>query len=488
MSIEIVADVLINCINKSFVQGIFPTDLKNSIVKPLFKKGDKQSLSNYRPITLIPIFSKIFEKLMYLRLISFIDKHQLLKDEQNGFRKDKNTSLATFNLMKLIIDSIDNKEPVTVLFLDMSKAFDCVDHNRLLTKLYRYGIRGSTYDWIKSYLCNRNQAVELINYSELSRSRVCYRTDFIHNMYGVPQGSVLGPLLFLMYINDLPDSISHDCVLFADDTTIAIRGKNLNSYEFEINDTLRRTIEWLSANNLKANVSKTKYMQFYPYQAKPQKLNVKYQGQTVQETMSSNFLGITLDSHCNWKDHISNLCSKLNRFIHALRRVSQRVSRQAAITAYNGYISSLIRYGILLWGNATDIDRVFILQKRSLRAIFMMRQIESCRRIFIDNNILTVPCLYVETVCNFVHKHRHFYSTLNVFSERLKERFQHKLYRPKTNLTIAYKSSYQMGVKIYNALPDNFKNLKMAVFRKSIKKWLIQNCFYSVNEFLNYKM
>lgn len=242
-----ICEPLCYLINMSFEEGSFPNTLKTSIVKPLFKKGEKSDMSNYRPVTLIPIISKIFEKIMLKRLQDFATRYGILIKEQFGFRQNSTTSLACFNLVKLITEAINDKLPITAIFLDMSKAFDFVDHRLLLSKLDKYGIRGKANAWLKSYLNDRHQCVEI--------SRICnnqkdaYRSDFQHNKFGVPQGSVLGPFLFLMYINDLPNVTSHKTILFADDTTLLVKYQNAETYEREINGALNNIVNWLYSNN-----------------------------------------------------------------------------------------------------------------------------------------------------------------------------------------------------------------------------------------------
>jgi hypothetical protein len=219
------AKILVYLINLSFSEGCFPERLKCSIVKPMHKKGDVTEVSNYRPITLIPIISKIYEKVLCARLNEFFEQQNVIKREQNGFRKNMSTSLAVFKLIKTVTNCVDTGEMVVVLFFDMTKAFDFVHHDRLINKLNKYGIRGIAEKWINSYLRDRVQYTE-ITQLQADKHLKCFKSQLKFNRYGVPQGSVLGPLLFLTYINDLPDIIPHDCILFADDTTIVIKGRD----------------------------------------------------------------------------------------------------------------------------------------------------------------------------------------------------------------------------------------------------------------------
>ena len=198
--------------------GVVPDDLKIAKIIPVYKSDDKKTISNYRPISVLPAFSKILERLVYNRLLDFINKHELLSDSQYGFRQKISTSMALIDLVDQISMSMENKKYTIGIFLDLAKAFDTVNHNILLKKLFHYGVRGTSQSWFKSYLTNRQQYVSINGINSHKLAITC----------GVPQGSILGPLLFILYINDL-NSVSKlvSFIMFADDTNIFISGSNL---------------------------------------------------------------------------------------------------------------------------------------------------------------------------------------------------------------------------------------------------------------------
>lgn len=189
--------------------------------------------------------------------------------------------MAIYDLLETVLKNVDKRIPVSALYMDMSKAFDYVDHRILLDKLYRYGIRGNIYDLIKSYLSDRRQTTQISKICFKTKTEQIYSSDVREMRYGVPQGSVLGPLLFLIYINDMPDTIDHPMVLFADDSTVIFSRKNLKSYEADINKTLNTIIEWLTKNNLKINLNKTKLMTFQQRTNYVPNLTIAYKGQKI---------------------------------------------------------------------------------------------------------------------------------------------------------------------------------------------------------------
>ena len=241
--------------NLSVQTGKYPTKLKISKIIPVFKNDDDLDPSNYRPISLLSVFNRIFEKTMYNRLINFVEKHQLLSDVQYGFRKNHSTHHAVLDIVNTIQSNMDNKLFTCAVLIDLAKAFDTVDHSILLKKLYIYGIRGCLYDWFQSYLSGRSQTTNINNHI----------SDKQNIKRGVPQGSVLGPLLFLLYINDICNSSKvlkfH---LFADDTNILYSNKDLASLESVMNTELAKLQDWFSANKLTINIKNQTSLFFTP--------------------------------------------------------------------------------------------------------------------------------------------------------------------------------------------------------------------------------
>ena len=281
-------------------------------VIPLFKSGDTSLVSNYRPISILPLFSKIIERLMYNRLISFINKFKLLYIFQFGFRLDHSPDQALIYLVDKISNALENGEYVIGLFLDFSKAFDTVNHDILLSKMECYGIRGIALNWFKSYLSCRQQYVK---YNDVESSKA-------NISCGVPQGSILGPILFLLYINDLAYvSKKIFSLFFADDSNMFISGKDPNELIEVMNDELITILDWLRANRLSLNIDKTHYIIF----KKPRsKLILNRQlyidNHTIDRVTCSKFLGVFIDQNLSFNEHIMYIKGKIARGIGILNK------------------------------------------------------------------------------------------------------------------------------------------------------------------------
>ena len=252
--IDILAPMVAHLINCSQREGIFPENAKIARVIPIYKnKGSKQIYENYRPISLLPIFSKIIERLIYNKVFEFLVRYEIIFDSQYGFRGGHNTTHATLDFLGSIEDAMEKNEHAIGIFCDLSKAFDTLNHDILLLKLEHYGIKGKALNWFESYLKNRRQYTE---WGNCKSSLLALET-------GVPQGSILGPLLFLIYINDLPSSTKLKSVMYADDTNLLVRGKTLEIVIRELNHELENVNDYFKANQLKLNPHKTRMVYHY---------------------------------------------------------------------------------------------------------------------------------------------------------------------------------------------------------------------------------
>ena len=290
---------LAKLINQSFTAGVFPTELKVAKVISLFKRGDPEFASNYKPILLLPVFSKIFEKLMHKRLYSFVTQNHIIYPLQYGFQEKHSVEHALISLTETIRNTLDNRKFGCGIFLDLQKAFDTVNHDILLSKLEHYVIRGIALAWFKSYLSDRYQYVSMNGFT----------SNLLNVPYGVPQGSVIGPLLFLIFINDLPNTTKKlKFYLFADDTNIYFESQSLGNLCKKVNNELKYVKRWLDANKLMLNVSKSKYIIFHSATSTiPSCLSIKIDKKHIDRAKYVKLLGLLLDEYLSWKYHLSEL-------------------------------------------------------------------------------------------------------------------------------------------------------------------------------------
>lgn len=473
-------------VNQSFSEGIFPDALKISVIKPVHKKGETTDMNNYRPIALLPTSAKIFESAMIKRLYSFYEKFKILHENQNGFRKNHSTTLAIYKYLKNILNEINDKKIAVGLLLDMSKAYDRVSYTTLLHKLYDSGIRGIAHSWLKSYLNNRFQYVEIENIDFETGKITRTRSDRVLATGSIPQGSVLASILFLIYINDLPNILDDMCVLFADDISILIPCSNTRELEMKLNLTLNKIIDWLEVHNLQLNLNKTKIIQFKPYQKTALDISYIYNNTKIEMVTSARLLGIELDTHLSWKQQIQKIIRKLSSFIYALQHLKRVTDFKTALAAYYAYAHSILSYGVILWGNSSEINKVFILQKKCIRIITNIDQMDSCRPHFVKHKILTLTSIYILESCKFVREHPDFYSPLT--NNKRNNRNLNKLSLPFSKMKLITSNSHIMTIKIYNHIPNHIKNLERHIqFTKQLKTFLINKCYYDLNEFFDDK-
>ena len=334
---------LVHVCNMSLLHGIFPNELKMARVIPLYKGGDSKYIVNYRPVSVLPVFSNIFERLMYDRIMEFLTENDVLYNLQFGFRKHHSTSLTLMILYDKISKTLYEGDYVLGVFLDFSKAFDTVNHEILLRKLYSYGIRGIAHEWLKSYLDCRSQYVVFNEAKSKPMNITC----------GVPQGSILGPLLFLLYINDMP-TVSNILfpILFADDTNVFMSEKNVDDLISSVHKEMVNVTEWLNANKLSLNVSKTYYIIFRsqgmrnPVVTTP--LIIK--DETIKRDHKTKFLGVILDEKLTWADHILYIKGKLAKGLGIICKARKLLNAQTLRTLYHCFVYPYICRKTVLCG------------------------------------------------------------------------------------------------------------------------------------------
>ena len=347
----------------SFKEGAFPSLNKEASVCPIFKKGDRTKCENYRPISLLSNLSKLFEKVMYARIEDFLKSSDILYKYQFGFRKQHSTNHALLSIVEQIRTSLDKKMYTCGVFVDLEKAFDTVNHKILLSKLDHYGIRGVANSWFESYLSDRYQTVQLNGATSSRQPITC----------GVPQGSILGPLLFLIYINDMHLSVASSTVFhFADDTNLMCSGMTLKKLRRALNKDLALLYDWLCANRLSINTGKTEFIVFRPPRHNVDiRLTLKFHHTKLFESTKIKYLGLILDNKLSWKPHITELCKKLSRAVGMLYKIRTFCPTSVMRSLYFSLFNSHLSYGLVVWGNASkiDINKITSLQEKAIKAI-----------------------------------------------------------------------------------------------------------------------
>jgi hypothetical protein len=447
--------VLCLIVNQSLSTGIFPDKLKIAKVIPLYKKDDPCCMNNYRPISLLPCLSKIFEKVVFKQLYNYFQLNNLFFEGQYGYRKNHSTELAASELVDRVYKHLDDGYISLALFLDLSKAFDSLNHEILLDKLSRYGVQLSALCWFKDYLSQRYQYVDYCGTS----------SELLPITTGVPQGSILGPLLFLIYINDIHTSSPFfDFVLFADDTTLLAPlscDTNTNISD-TINSELDKINTWLDANQLNLNTSKTKYMLFhFPQRTVQLQLNLTMNESDILKVSSFNFLGLTIHENLNWKLHINKISNKISRTIGILSRLKNTVQPSVLKLLFNTLLMSHINYCNTIWGsNPSRVNRLY---KKGIRVICKARfnahtlpLLKKLSMLTLDDHFkLNCLKIYYKQLNNSVPSYFKSFVTFNVNHSHNTRRRVPNLPRSRTSL--AKKRLRFFIVDILNNLPIEVK-------------------------------
>ena len=348
--------------NKSIQEGVFPEEMKKADVIPLFKSKEKFLVNNYRPISLLVTISKLLEKIVYTRTYSFLCDTDQLYQSQYGFRSGFSCENAICELVGRIAKHKEQKESTIGVFIDLSNAFDTLNHSMLLSKMEKYGIRGPILDWYRSYLNNRYMRVKCP--SDIT-GQMTY-SSYQKLDYGTLQGSCLGPLLFLIYINDLHQSVEYcSMILFADDTTLIHGNKSLRYLKWMIEEDLSRMTDWFNANLLTINLGKTECILF-PVQtnkSKSEEIELVINDKQLKSTKCTKFLGTWIDNMLQWKTHTSNLLMKLKQNTNLLKVGNKFLNKASKKIYYYAYIYSHITYSLVVWGNMIDSSTKSKIQK-----------------------------------------------------------------------------------------------------------------------------
>jgi hypothetical protein len=486
-SIVTIIQPLTHIINLSLNTGIVPDQLKIAKVIPIYKSSDTNQLKNYRPISLLPAFSKILEKIMFNKLMSFLDSQNILYKHQYGFRPKHSTIHPILHLLNKCAENnnIQPKKYTMSIFCDLSKAFDVISHKILIKKLDHYGIRGIAQKWLVSYLSDRSQFVEIDNNKSPVLKIEC----------GVPQGSILGTLLYLIYVNDIAKSCNENILSFADDTSLYLSDSNIDNLFSNANIQLNKLYEWFCANRLSLNPNKTKFIILKTPNSSLNTTGLELCIDGIPLTQigvnftekSTKFLGLHIDETLSWRPHLSEINKKISYAIFVIKQVKHILPMDCLKTLYFAIVHPHLTYGILAWGNASSsvLHRTTILQKRAIRTIHRSNYNSHTEPLFKSSGILNVKDLYDFQVALFMHDYvcKKLPSSFdNIFRRNCEVQDSHQtrqsnlLFIEKCNSVFASKQPYftfpVMWNKWNHIIPDSTSRNKL---KSQMKGYLLSN-------------
>ena len=467
--------------NNSIRSSCFPDKWKEAKVSPLHKNGPLEEINNYRPISVLPVLSKVLEKHVSDSLTIYLNENNLLHMTQSGFRSHHSCETALSHMTDSWLKAIDDGNMVGVVLVDFKKAFDLVDHDILLTKLKIYGIRNDALSWFESYLSQRQQQVSINNTKSSFKSVTC----------GVPQGSILGPLLFLLFINDLPlytNNVSTD--MYADDTTLSDIQTSQEAIERNLQIALNELHIWCKNNGMVLNSAKTKVMLITTNQKRQRLnkdcLNLHYNDDALQTITNDKILGVYVDNNLMWSEHIKHISKKIASNIWLLSKIKMFLSQEHRVQFYKSYIQPHIDFCNIVWGSTSETNKLKILrlQKRAVRVILDYN---------VENSHEAMKALNIQSVYDrlFLRKAKFMFKVFHgIIPSYISENFTLRsnlntsvnlrsiaagCFVPPKPRTECFKQSMRYsGCLIWNSLPDEVKNVQtVETFHKRCLKWLI---------------
>ena len=477
-----ITDEIMFICNHSISNSVFPSKWKEAKVAPLHKNGSHEEVNNYRPISILPVLSKVLEKHVHASLSDFLHEHSLLHKTQSGFRAKHSCETALVNMVDSWLDAIDNGQMIGVVLVDFKKAFDLVDQKILLNKLEIYGIKDEALLWFDTYLTNRKQQVTINNCKSELKNISC----------GVPQGSILGPLLFLLFINDLPlytNNVFTD--LYADDTTLYVIHNSMEQIENDLQTALNNLHIWCKSNGMVLNSAKTKVMLVTTSQRRNRldcdSLNLKFNNEDLNMISNDKLLGVFVDNNLTWSEHIKHLTKKIASSTWLLSKIKRFLSRDHRVQFYKSYIQPHIDFCNIVWGSSSESikSRLFKLQKRVCR-IILDYNVDDCDVAMKSLKIMSIYDrlylrkakfmfkVYTNEAPTYISENFTLRNNINT-SINLRSSSSGCFIPPKPRTELFKHSMRYSGCLVWNSLPDEVKSAQtVATFHNRCLKWLVE--------------
>lgn len=477
LSTDIIAPYLTYLYNKCFTTFEIPQFLKITNITPIPKNKNPTQASDFRPISITPVLSKLLEKLIIFQLNKFLTKHNIISQHQFGFRKNHTTALLTADLYENMLNSTDQGKYHCTVFMDLSKAFDTVDHNILITKLQHYGIRGGPLNLLKNFITNRLTSTKFLN--EQSNHSIA--------KYGLPQGCILSPVLFQIYTNDLPTITNIPCKMYADDSIFFCSENSLGPLQQTMNMELVKITHWMSANKLSLNIDKTHFMLIEKRKSPATNFKLQINNTYLHRANTVRYLGIHFDDKLTWKNHIAVVEAKISQSIGMLYKIRKYLNSHTLKILYHALIHSHLQYGSINWGRACKSHLVHLqaLQNKAIRAITHSTIYTHIIPLFKEQNILQIKHITELEILKYMHKYQNgllpsafknlLHPIADVHTHHTRLHDSQNFFLPTVLTNSGQKQIKFLGPKLWETIHPPHKSLNLKLFTKQVKNKMFED-------------
>ena len=480
---DIITPIITKIVNIGYETSTFPNCMKHATIKAVHKKNDPEDISNYRPISILPTLSKVFERAATDQLVNYLEKNNLISNNQHAYRKGHSTNTCLFEVLNYLYKLVDQKRHVAVVSLDLSKAFDTINLSLILQKLSKMNCSENTLSWVESYLTNRSQRTKFQSFISQEEQVTS----------GVPQGSILGPLLFLCFTNDLAAAVEHKCkmVAYADDTQLIVDAKNEAQLKTAIEEIIQLAQTWYTQNSMKNNIGKTEILVVNNNQPNMEiRLNDEGEEIVVKTKPVIKILGVLIDEKLNWEKQINNVKKKSLNTMRSLHRVNHLLPLKEKINLYNSLLTPQFDYADIIWGGCSkqNSNKLQIVQNFAAKSITGNKKYDSATASLKKLKFLTLQQRRTIHEAKFAHKSilqqnpKNINSDFQQFQPTSNTRFSKrgKLNLPKHKTSKYENSPLYRSIKSWNSIPDHITSENPTTLKNNFQKYLIQQSYNQI--------